>query len=393
MNNDPIVHIWNINCYVKANRRLRKELKNSIRDRYNSFKGTSCHVDISRKRITAICNGEFTNVRNLFQLTNLFDMDNKYVEKNIELFRDSKTSAFNRTYPNIFPLGITPAIIRIVAHVIGDGSVYEHSIKYCQKDVSFLNDLISTIIHSDKFNVSNYERMRGKKTYKYQTMSIPTFFAKAISEYFKISMRDIGSSLFLDKMMKMPRHHRVQAIAALIVDEGNISHKKIEMASKDIVNSLANLMDSLGYERGRIISKRVIKDCFGKHYNVVMHKFFIHANGLKDLLYDIESCVKTQRNRHLDLWQKQKQLEERVIAHNYKKIMSDKHAQEKRNYILELFSEKGAIKADLLSDEIGLKRYQTYYLLKTLLLKKRIKRISHGTYSLNINYNKNHSIH
>lgn len=377
---DLIVHAWEINGYVKINNSFGEELKQKILSEYNSFTNLAKKLSFTRKRLPAICNGEFTNTNKLFELTDFLGFEKSYAEKQIELYRDSKAGAYNRTYKNMFSLYVSPAIIRIVSHLIGDGSIYEDCATYSQVNVGFMVNLINKIIGYDcELNVIQ----RIVRNHPFQTISVPMIFIKIVCALFNIPYKEIASPVFLEKALRLPREHRVQILAALYVDEGNFGNKSIRMRDKKIVEAIARLMDSLGYERGEVMEKELIKDCFGKKYKVNMYHLQLYANGIKKFSEDIGCMVQRYDNKCLNLWQKQKSMELKVESHNYKKVEERKRAIKLRKKLLEILQERNVILFGEVMKELGMNRHQLYYLLKTLRLQNKVRRVSYGTYEQN----------
>ncbi len=378
------VHAWNVNIYIKLDESLREEIHRFIKARYTSFNNFEKYTQLTRKPVSAICKGGFANISRVIKLTDLLGFERNYVEKHIESFRDSKTGAYNRTYKNIFPIRISPSIIRIVAHSIGDGSIDENGMMYGQKNgVQDMNLLILSLIepNGNLKLIDHYRNSRGKIEYM-QYINVPMIFAKAVASCFKIKIKEIKSDVFLDKLLSLPKEYRVQALAALYVDEGAISTKSIRMVDKRIVESIARIIDSLGYKRSKVTYHRWKGMCFDKYHETDFYEVFLWSEGFLNFYKDVKECINKYNNQYLGLWHKNKQFEDKTKSIDTLEIGYKKEAKYLREKIIDILAKRKIVILGELAKELNINEDKMYYLLKSLRLNNKIKRLSYGQYVL-----------
>jgi len=145
------LHAWQIEGYVKLTPNFAKKLNKIIKLKFKSINNFSKICKVNRKSIENICQRRdrrhkgFTKISRLFYITDFLNLDKKYVEKNIELYMDSKTGAYNRVYYNPFPFKINPLVIRLASHLIGDGSIGNGHFRYSQQNVNYISKLSEDI--------------------------------------------------------------------------------------------------------------------------------------------------------------------------------------------------------------------------------------------------------
>jgi len=381
---DLIVHAWNVNVYVKLDKYLREKIYRLVISKYTSFNNFQNYVSITRKTVSAICKDSFTNISRLIEITDFFSFKRSYVENHIESFRDSKTGAYNRTYKNIFPIKISPSIIRILAHSIGDGSLDENGMQYGQKaGVESMKSLILTLIepNGNLKMMDHYKNTRGKLEYM-QYINVPMIFAKAVASYFKIKIKEIESYIFLDKLLTLPKEYRVQALVALYVDEGCINTKAIRMKDKGIIKSISKLMDSLGYKRSKVTYSRWKGMCFGKYRETDVYDVLLWSEGFLNFYKDINDCIQKYNNKYLGLWHKDKELENKIESIDISAIKYKKEAKYLRNKIIDILNTRRIIILGELAKEFNINEDRMYYLLKFLRINNKVKRIKYGEYTL-----------
>lgn len=378
------VHALDVNIYVKLDANLRQKIHRWVIEKYLSFNNFEKYAHLTRKPVSAICKGGFANISRVIKLTDFLGFERNYVEKHIESFRDSKTGAYNRTYKNIFPIKIIPSIIRIVAHSIGDGSIDENGMQYGQKSgVQSMNSLILSLIEPNgELRMNTYYRNRWGKPEIFHDIKIPMIFAKAVASCFKIKIKEIKSDVFLDKLLNLPKEFRIQALVALYVDEGAISTKTIRMTDKNIIEAIARIMDSLGYKRGKVTYHRWKGMCFDKYHETDLYEVFLWSEGFLNFYKDVKDCIHKYNNKYLGLWHKDKEFEDKIKSIDTSVIKYKKEAKYLRDGIIDILTTKRIIILGELAKELGINEDKMYYLLKSLRVDNKVKRISYGKYVL-----------
>lgn len=381
---DLAVHAWDVNVYVKLDESLREKIHRLIIAKYTSFNNFEKYANLTRKPVSAICKGGFANITRIVKLTDFLGLKRNYVEEHIKSFRDSKTGAYNRTYKNIFPIKINPSIVRIVAHTIGDGSIDENGMQYGQKSgVKDMNSLILSLIEPNgELKMNTYYRNRRGKPEIFQDIKIPMIFAKAVASCFKIKIKEIKSDVFLDKLLNLSKEFRVQALAALYVDEGAISTKSIRMTNKRVVEAIARIMDSLGYKRSKVTYHRWKGMCFDKYHETDFYEVFLWSEGFLNFYKDVKEYINKYNNKYLGLWHKDKQFEDKAKSIDTLEIKYKKEAKYLRDKIIDTLTTRKIVILGELTKELNINEDRMYYLLKSLRINNKVKRISYGKYTL-----------
>ncbi|MDP7180441.1 MAG: hypothetical protein QF824_04180 [Candidatus Woesearchaeota archaeon] len=379
-----IVHAWDINIYVKLDKEIRGEITKLIIRKYKSFNNFQSKVSLGRKSISALCKGGFSNILKIIELTNHLNLEKNYIEEHIELFRDSKTGAYNRTYQNIFPLTIDPKIIRIVSHVIGDGSICDSGYRYGQKaGVQCMNSLILSLIKPNgDLTIKDYHRFRRGKYEFFQDIRVPMIFVKVVAFCLNINIQEINSELFLEKLLVLPKEYRIQALVALYVDEGAISTKSIRMVDRKIIEAIAKIIDSLGYKRGKVNHKRWKGYCFGKYRETDVYEVLLWSEGALSFNKDVKNCIARYNDKLLGFWHKDKEFDDKIRSIDTLVIKQKKEAEYFRNKIIEILSKRKTIILGDLARELNINEDRMYYLLKSLRINNKIENLKFGEYSL-----------
>ncbi|HLC58578.1 MAG TPA: hypothetical protein VJI68_01840 [Candidatus Nanoarchaeia archaeon] len=371
---DKVISAWDVNIYVNLDSAITAKIRKLIFINYRSFNLAQQKIGISRKTLSSICQGNFTNVANIFKIKNFFALNNNYVERHIEYFRDSKTGAYNRTYLNIFPVKISPIMIRIVTHLIGDGSVYPGRLWYGQKsELKYFNSLIHSLLKPiKKLNINSYYKQGiNNNLLKFHEMNLPMIFGKLVINFLDINLLDLKKHVYIEKLLLLPKLYRVQALAALYVDEGSISTKTIRMKDKEIVESIGKLMDTLNYPRSEVTKS--FDDCYG---------ISMHSEGFIKFYDDINYCIKKYKNNALGLWHKNKFAKAKVDSIDISLLKSKKESELLRVKILDILKNREFIYFYQLREMLKIGEDRLYYLLNCLIKRQKVTRLSYGKYSL-----------
>ena len=375
------VHAWEINGFVKLSKNNANSLEKIIKRKYSSFSKFSNDCKVDRRTICRGCQREgsgFIKISNLFKFTDFLKLRSNSVEKHIEFYKDSKAGAYGRTYRLDFPFMITPKVIRLVSHIVGDGSVYKDCIRYSQNDASYIKKLSEDVVKPLTELKIGIRYKNG--VFKEQVLDIPMVVTKCVSKCLNISLKDFKNSIFLEKCLKMPKDFRVQVLAAFMVDEGHVPKKKISMSNKGIMEKLCDIVDSLGYERANMRFERYPQKYKDKIYFPEMYSFVLLGNGIRDFSNDLKKTVK-RYGALLNLWNKQNELENTIKFHNYLFLEKHKKTKDSRIKIISLVKSGKEVRRYNIIKQFNANPDNTDYILKTLVNKHEISRIGHGTYS------------
>jgi len=375
------VHAWEINGFVKLSNNNANFLEKIIKRKYSSFSKFSNDCKVDRRTICRACQREgsgFIKISSLFKFTNFLKLRRNSIEKHIEFYKDSRVGAYGRTYRLDFPFMITPKVIRLVSHIVGDGSVYKDCIKYSQNDASYIKKLSEDVVKPLSELKIGIRYKNG--LFKEQVFDIPMVVAKCVSKFLNISLKDFKNSIFIEKCLKLPKDFKVQVLAALTVDEGHVPKKKISMSDKGIVEKLCDIVDSLGYGRTNIRFERYPHKYKDKVYFPEMYSFILLGDGIRDFSKDLKKIV-SRYGASLDLWNKQNELENAVKSHNYIFLEKHKKAKDLAIRIASLARNEKVIRRHTIIKQFNANPDSIDFILKTLVNKNKISRIDHGVYS------------
>jgi len=378
------IHAWQIAGYVKLKRRFARKLDKMILSKFSSINKFSKICGINRKSIEGICQRNlkghhgFTKTYRLFKITDFLKISRKHLEKQIEFYMDSKTGAYNRIYHNPFPFKITPLVIRLVAHLIGDGSVGNGNFRYSQQNVDYIQKL-SEILTNPVKNLKKSKILNKDGTFKEFQFNIPSFVIKSVSSSLNINVVNIKNHIFLEKCLNLQKDYKIQVLCAIFVDEGSVEGKTIRMSDKKVVQKICDLIDSLGYKRGEMTSFSNILYYNDIPYIAKTYNVQFWAIGLKKFLVDIKNSIK-KYGPFAGLWNKQSNLKNKVKSHDFEYIENiDKFRVLKENIKKELRRKKILKLRDVIKNSKR-KRESVEYLFKSLVEEGAAINIGRGIY-------------
>lgn len=370
-------HVWDLPIYVRLEKKFAKEIEKLILSNF-SFSEFSREVGMTRNKIYAICRrsnkeNAFANVRDLCKVTDTLGVDRKEVEEQIELIKDGKSSY---TYKVNFPLHISPLHMRIVSHIVGDGS-YSNAARWKQNNPTPMIKLIFTLTG---------RLMKGNDG----CVTIPRFLVRAVCSYLSIHEKKSNSYEFVRASLRISKEHRVEVLTAIVLDEGSVHDTIIiRMKGKKIMKAVCDLIDSLGYDRSRLTSYHAEKKFNGYEWKVKMWRVRIHVLGMVKFLKDLDSLIE-EYGELAGLWRRQEKLKNRVEKTNLKLAKSRKRNKILRKKLFKSFEKQKILKTRELIDNLKLPRSGKAYwkilnLMRPYLKRNIIRRVKYGLYEFNKN--------
>jgi len=366
-----IVHVWEIKGFVNINKKFKDFIKNQLLLKYGSYQKTSLVINkITGMSISYFLRNEdsFTKISNLFRLTNAVNISKNVVEKNIIEYRDHNSQ---QPIHIKFPFKFNPLILRIIAHIPGDGNIRKNGMaRWIQNNTKCMKILLKKL----GFPINQTES---------KSVCIPRFLVKVNCLALKLQHTDLNSPKLIKKIIKLPRQYQIQTILALIEDEATIDANNygiinIRLVNKDLIKSYSKLCDSLGYKRSNIIKKS--NTGFGK--GGVIYQFGILADGIRKLNIDYNTTV-DKYSKLGGLWKKDIAFRERC-----KKALSDKalkynEGREITKKILKLLDIYKNLSVKKIYDLMNTDDYNRIYdRVKYLYKTRKIRRTSRGKYAL-----------
>lgn len=162
------------------------------------------------------------------------------------------------------------------------------------------------------------------------------------------------------------------------IDAKNSSPINIRLANKQLIESYAELCDSLGYKRSNVIKRK--NSGYGKNSNIF--KFGIKSDGIRELNKDYNTCL--EKFGYLGgLWKKNYAFKMRAIKANNKKALKDKKGRQITNEILKILFLHDSLRINNICNLIQTKDYNRIYgKIRYIHKKGKIIRVSYGKYAL-----------
>jgi len=364
-----IIHAWEIPGFINVSKETKGMIKHLLLKKYRSCRKAFRALKLPERAAYEFLgkSTSFTRPTKFFILTSGLGISHENAETWIEEFKDF--SRQRKGYRVNFPFAYTPLVLRSVAHTPGDGYVGSGGqVRWIQKEPKFMVQLLRKLLR------------RSRRPSKSQ-ISIPRFLVKINCLKLQITLSELRSWRFVDAIMGFPRRYRVQALLALIVDEGNIDTKgniSIRMKEKDLVEAYAKLCDSLDYDRSDV-RKIPNNGTFGRSY---LWKSLIRANGIRKLYKDYADALATF-GRIGGLWNKDQKFMERCRTALSEKAIKDAGGREMTKAILKLLSEHDALNVYQIRNLVGSSSYgRVYEKVKYWRKMGVLKRTDHGRYAL-----------
>jgi len=273
---------------------------------------------------------DFVSTNKLLEITNELTISPEEIEKFIIAVGNKGAGRGHDKSITInarFPYRYTPLDHRLIFHMLGDGTMASNSWSQISKEsMRFFQTLLE---------------QRGVNSVKPngRTIIIPQIFLYLAAAVVKLPPQLISTPEFIRRSIGLPRKHRIQALLALIHDDGSVGYGStvIHRDQKlEVVEAVVELWDSTyGREtRFNLLEEkphpgsRVIKR--GGKVSIVTSKnpvWYFKANraGLRLLYRDVLKMI-DEYGITAGLWKKQKLLEQDFIdeklSKGAKKILS-----------------------------------------------------------------------
>jgi len=376
------IHAYNIDGFVKLNHKFARRLNKIIDGKFNSINNFSKVCRVNRKAIEGLCQRNkghmgFIKTTRLFVISDFLRLDKRLVEKQISLYKDSKLGAYNRIYRIKFPYAFAPLVIRPIAHMIGDGSIYKDHLRYSQQNVKYIKKLSENITNPvARLKLTRSFNKDG--SFKEETFHVPMFLAKCACHILNINRNQFSPSSFLKRCLNLPKEYRVQVLAAIFVDEGCIKTNLIGMKNKEIMMDVCKLIDSLCYKRGALKHEKLLQTYKGKIYILDFYTVRLSIVGLCSFIKDINESV-GKYGIMAGLFNKQKDSEKRISLHEqYVTKHNEIEALTKR--VITFLKNRDMVDYSEIITEFGL-NMNIRYILNKLVRNGTAFRESRGVYS------------
>jgi len=352
------VHAWEIEGYIKIKKELRDQIREGLKKKYGSLHKAEIALGLSDYYHRKL-HETFTRKDILFRLIKESNIPKNKAERDIIEWKDTVSQ---KSYPISFPSKISPLHIRIISHLIGDGTIGSNY-TWCQKDVTPLEVLIKKLLGT------NLKR-------RDQVVTIPRIIVKIGLAALNLNLDDLTKEKLLKKLISLPKKYRIQTLTAIIEDEGtcDINRITIRMMNKEIMVLIIELIDSLNYSRSNLTTQ------YYKRYDIKneVWRASMNIKGIKKYWSDLKDIEKTQ-GRPLSLWKKREKTKE--LSTHKTNIEGWERNKKLRKGILGLGRFK-KLRFDSIKRGFSLTDNETMSILRHLVNKKEIEKINKGTYKI-----------
>jgi uncharacterized ubiquitin-like protein YukD len=314
----------------------------------------------------------FIRINNLLEILEKLGVSRKEVERQIIAYKDSSSKSF---FLINFPYYLSPLHMRVGGVLIGDGNINKSNgmMRWIQNDPTPLKRLMKIILKgSFEFRINNNQ------------IVIPSFFGKILSYSLSLDFFSLDSEKFIERSLDLPKEYSLALLIAIIEDEGNIDSRNygginIRISSKEIIYSIKELCDYLGYMTSQIVryenkgfsgKKKVSKD---------MYKIKILSDGIKKLGCDLISLEK-EYGKEIGFWKKDEQFTKRWETCINNRAEKNREGREIHKEIKRLFLKHETLSALQISNFLRVDINRIHDLLKNMYKRGEIRRIDRGIY-------------
>ncbi len=285
----------------------------------------------------------------ILELTKVANINNKVLQRSILAYRAGGSG--NIISNPKLPIKITPELVSIILHLMGDGYAGDWTPAYSQKNNETREIFIQKIKNCfGSFKESHY----GTKEVR---------FPKAITDilifYFNIKSFMSKNARIPDLLFRLPKKHKLACLTAFIVDEGAIRDiVQLFSANQGLLSDVKKLAESCGYR------------CNPIKYNPLANEFVfgISNESIIKLFNDIKNLEKNKPLCGLS----HKRIKLELLVNIQKNPNSKKHGLTK-NKILQTLSSQ-PISTIEIANKIGCLHGITAMHLRELYQKDLVKR-------------------
>lgn len=367
------VNLFDLDTQIVCNEEISRSIRNKLYEMGHTVKSLSRCISISDTAIYHFLNGNSMKPNNLKELIKFLGISVGDIEKSEPLIRSGPNKfKFN------FPIELTPLNIRVVSHFLGDCCLEKYGCRWTQKSKIGGENMIKLIESLVSFKIK-----RGTKN----TYGIPILLGDIVAKALDIKRNELKSSIFVNRVHKLPKEFKIQLLAAFIVDEGHVRKSTIQISNTDLelLQKLKKLCVSLGYPCSKIIEDkrkdktRMIKGEMAQ----VNHQpltLFMYADGLLKFKKDLDNMI-IKYGTIMGLWQKQDELIKYSKVVDLNKVYKGRVTKQEIIPLILNEIAQGPINISEFSKENNLENYRVNKIFRRLCNRNIIKRISVGDYT------------
>ncbi len=314
-------------------------------------------------------NNSYTRIDILIKLIDICKIPRHSAEKHISEWIPNSGN-ISKQFLVKFPLKINPLHFRMVAHIIGDGTISTRSgykfFIWCQKGTENMEQLQKLLLGA------NFTKQKDDK------ITIPSTVVQFVSHSLGIPFKEFNKRVFLKSCLPLPREYQIQVLSAIIEDEGSLDKNRliIRMSDRYIMENICYLIDRLNYDRTQL---RMYVDK-NKFSTTIMYRTDINIRGIKKLSNDLQ-IMKQKYGYLAGLWTKDKKLQHLSKSHTL--LDAYKRHEEITPKIMAKFINNDMVLFSEVKKDYNLTDDQTTSILRFMKNKYLIKKIGRGRYIKN----------
>ena len=226
-----VVHLWEIDGYVRLSNNARSKFKNLIKS--YGVRKLARELNFDRETIYSIYINKrkrIHSIKHLMKIAVFFHYDLEILEKEVTHYGTLQ----KHMYEIQFPFLLTPLHLRAVT-IHGDGSFYYDAknnfinTEWHQsgKRIKYMERLLNEVIGNNPVK----SRIKSKVDNVY-SISIPNCLVRLVCNSLNLKLRYFHSIKFFKKISKLPSKYSLQVFFQFLVDESHLSGTTLTVSQK-----------------------------------------------------------------------------------------------------------------------------------------------------------------
>ncbi len=245
-----IIHLWDIDGFVKLSDKAREIFKGIIRE--YGVRKLAMDLNFDRETVYSIYSTERKksahSIKHLLKIADFLNYDLETLEEEVTHYGGKQT----HMYEISFPFSLTPLHLRVVT-IHGDGSFYYNSkqnsmnAEWYQSGgrINYMEKLLDKVIGNNPIK----GKIKSRKD-NVCSISIPNHLVRLVCISLNLELDCFHSTEFFRKVSKLPPEYAIQVFFQFIVDEGYLKGTTLTVSQKKkwSRNGLKILLDGLNFD-------------------------------------------------------------------------------------------------------------------------------------------------
>jgi len=227
-----VIHLWDIDGFVKLSDRSREEFKELIRN--YGVRKLARELNFDRETIYSLYNNGRKkgahSIKHLLKIAVFLHYDLEILEKEVTYYGKIQT----HMYEIQFPFLLTPLHLRTVA-IHGDGSFYYNAkqniinTEWYQsgKRVKYMEKLLDEVISNNPIK----SKVKSKAD-DVHSISIPNHLVRLVCNSLNLKLKSFYSVDFFKRVSKLPPQYSIQVFFQFLVEESYLKGTTLTVSQK-----------------------------------------------------------------------------------------------------------------------------------------------------------------